>query len=334
MKEFLQKLKIMPILGYGLFFFIGLVIFFLGAFLVVLLRTKNPSKIIMPDLIGKNYVEVHNELIRLGFKVQLQNKRFADKNDGSILYQSITPGKSTEQGSKITIVVNTGVDRVTIPDLRGQTLSNARSSLEKVLSSETYVSIPLGGITYVEPKEGQLPETVVDQIPEPGKETTNREKVYLLVTEPKGQKPQTDESKELKGKPVSFITERFKSKKLSWKISEIIPTKFKNESGLLESAEKKSDSGYNLKVYHYPISQRVESGYEAISYKIDNPKEYKVVAEEERGKEKKQLELLQPTSYSKDEELKLVFYRNGNSKVVIYTKEGEKEKSFSFRSDL
>ncbi|MBE7411313.1 MAG: PASTA domain-containing protein [Leptospiraceae bacterium] len=329
----MQKLKVMPITGYILFLFTGLVIFFFGAFLVILLRTKNPSKIIMPDLIGKNYIEVHNELVRLGFKVHIQNKRFLDKNDGSILSQSITPGKSTERGSKITLVVNIGVDRVTIPDLRGQSLSNARANLEKVLSGETYVSIPLGEITYIEAKEGQFPETVIDQIPKPGKETTTREKIYLLVTEPKGYKNPVDNFKSLQGKPVSFATEKLKRKNLSWKISDIVSTKSKSESGLVESIEKK-DNRYNLKVFFFPVSQRIESGYESISYKIDAPNEYKVVEVAEDQKGKKEEEILPLAFYAKNEELKLVYYRNGNSKLTIYAKDGDKEKSYSFESDL
>lgn len=322
----------MPYLGYVIFIATGITVFFLGAFLVVLLRTKNPSKIIMPDLIGKNYIEVHNELMRLRMKVKIDNKRFPDKNDGEILYQSITPGKSVEEGSKIYLTVNTGIDRVKVPDLKGQALSNAKSILEKLLSGETYVNLQIGGITYVKAEPGQSPDTVIDQIPEAGKDITTREKVYLLVTEEKSATEVNPES--WKNLPLPLVTEELNQRGLPWKVREIIASKFRHENGLVESAVKNPEGVFEIKVRYYPVLRRAESGYEKISYKPDSSQKYKITLEKISGEGRKPVLLQKDTSYKENEDLNLVFYRTGDVRVSILRENGDAEKSFKFESEL
>lgn len=51
----------------------------MAAFLVVVVRTKEEQKVMMPYVIGKNYIEVHNELQRLQLKVRLETQRIPEK---------------------------------------------------------------------------------------------------------------------------------------------------------------------------------------------------------------------------------------------------------------
>jgi len=332
LKEFLEKLKVVPVLGYLLFITTGLIVFFLAAFLVVLLRTKSAASVLMPDLVGQQYTEVHNELMRLRLKVRIENKRFPEKNDGEILYQSIGAGKNVEAGSKLYLTVNTGVDRVKMPDLKGQKLNNAKAALDKILSGETYVSLPLGGITYVPVTEGQTPETVISQIPEPGKTITTREKVFLLVTEP-DVKDKSSRVEDFKGFPFPLIAKILNTKKITYKISEIIPTKDKRENGLIESYETKSDGRVTFKIFYFEPENKVQSGYEKISYKVDHSKPYSLEVQNLEDESKVQ-KLFENISFQKEEELNFVFYREGDVKVSVVDGDGKKEKSFKFRSDL
>lgn len=332
MKEFFEKLKVVPALGYILFIITGLIVFFLAAFLVVLLRTKSAASVLMPDLVGQQYTEVHNELMRLRLKVRIENKRFPEKNDGEILYQSIAAGKNVEAGAKLYLTVNTGVDRVKMPDLKGQTLNNAKAALDKILSGETYVSLPLGGVTYVPVSEGQSPETVVGQIPEAGKIITTREKVFLLVTEP-DIKDKSSRVDDYKGLPFPLVGKILNTKKISYKVSEIIPTKDRRENGLIDSYETKTDGSYAFKIKYFESENRVQSGYEKISYKVDNAKAYSLELQNLNDDTKTQ-KLFENVSFQKEEELKYVFYREGDVKISVVDSEGKKEKSFKFRSDL
>ena len=332
MKEFLNKLKVVPALGYILFIITGLIVFFIAAFLVVLLRTKSSSSIVMPDLVGQQYVEVHNELMRLRLKVRIENKRFPEKNDGEILYQSISAGKNVEAGSKLYLTVNTGVDRVTMPDLKGQTLNNAKAALDKVLSGETYVSLMIGGITYVPVSEGQSPETVVGQIPEPDKVITTREKIFLLVTEP-DVKDKSSRIDDYKGLPFPLVSKILNVRKLKYKVSEILPTKDKRENGLIESYTSESNGTYSFKVYFFEQENKVQSGYEKVTYKVDSSKPYKLQIQKMDDDSSIQ-NLFEDIPFQKEEELKFVFYREGDIRISVIGMDGEKEKSIKFRSDL
>lgn len=331
MKNVLEKLKVMPFIGYLLFIGTGLVVFFLAAFFVVLLRTKTSSSVIMPDVVGQSYVEVHNELQRLRLKVRLETKRFPEKNDGEIIYQSISAGKKIEAGSKLYLTVNNGVDRVKMPDLKGQNLTGARSLLDKLLSNETYVSLQIGAITYIPAEPGQLPDTVLGQIPEPDKMITTREKVYLLVTEAEA-RDKTSRVDDFKGQPFPLVVKRLIAKKSPFKVTEIVPTKDKRESGLVESFTVNSDGSYSLKVNYFTQENRVQSGYEEIKYKVDSDKSYKLVVQKKDSKE--ETILFDNVPFAKNEEMKFVFYREGDVKVTLFGTDGSKEKSFSFKNEL
>ncbi|MBP6740115.1 MAG: PASTA domain-containing protein [Leptospiraceae bacterium] len=332
MKEFLNKLKVVPALGYLLFITTGLIVFFIAAFLVVLLRTKSAASVMMPDLVGQQYTEVHNELMRLRLKVRIENKRYPEKNDGEIIYQSISAGKNVEAGAKLYLTVNNGVDRVKMPELKGQTLNNAKAALDKILSGETYVSLPLGGVTYIPVSDGQSPETVVGQIPEPGKVITTREKIFLLVTEP-DVKDKSSRVDDYKGIPFPLVSRILNTKKIKYKVSEIIPTKDGRENGFVESYLVNSDGSYSFKTFYFDPENKVQSGYEKITYKVDNSKSYKLQIQKMDDESSTQT-LFEDISFQKDEELKFVFYREGDVRVSLIGMDGDKEKSFKFRSDL
>lgn len=331
-KEELRS-KYLPAGGYFFFVAFGLVVFFFAAFLVVFIRTKSSTMVVMPDVIGKPYNEVHNELMRLQLKVRLESKRYPDKTDGIIIYQSIRPGREVEAGSKVSLTVNIGLDRLIMPDIKGQSLASAKNSLEKVLSGETYVSLTVGGITYVEPKEGELPDTVVDQIPEAGKNTTAAEKVFLLVTKP-AVKKKDGEVQGLDFKPGdSFVfAQRTLVRAGIPSKSEIVPTKFRPDSGKIESFQKVGNE-YKFKVFYFEPEDHVESGYESFEYKIKENGTYKLLVKDQND-ESKQTEISAPTQYQEGEILKTVFYRAGDVTLVLLDQSGSKVKSKDYENEF
>ncbi|EPG76172.1 PASTA domain protein [Leptospira fainei serovar Hurstbridge str. BUT 6] len=325
--------KYLPIGGYLFFIAFALVVFFIAAFLVVFVRTKSSTLVVMPDVVGKSYNEVHNELSRLQLKIRLESKRYPDKTDGIIIYQSIRPGREIEAGSKVSLTVNIGLDRLIMPELKGQTLASAKNALEKVLSGETYVSLQLGGVTYVEPKEGELPDTVVDQIPEAGKNTTAREKVFLLVTKAsvkkKDSEPQTLDFKP--GDSFVFAQRTLARAGIPSK-AEVVETKFRPESGKIESVQK-IGSEYRFKVFYFEPEDRVESGYESFEYKIRDNGNYKLVLKDQKD-ESKQIELSAATPYQEGEKIQTVFYRAGDVTLVLLDQSGSKVKSKDYENEF
>ena len=89
---------------------------------------------------------------------------------------------------------------------------------------------------------------------------------------------------------------------------------------------------YSFKVYYFETENKVQSGYEKISYKVDNTKPYKLQVQ--KLDESSTQTLFEDISFQKDEELKFVFYREGDVRVSLIGMDGDNEKSFKFRSEL
>jgi len=331
-------IKILPYSGYVLFLSLGLLLFFVAAFLVVVVRTKDEQKLTMPSVIGKNYVEVHNELQRLQLKVRLETLRIPEKTDGVILFQSIDPGKEVEAGSKIYLTVNIGFDRVTIPDLKGQDLKRAKAILEKVLSGEVYVPLTLGGVTYVPSVGDEPPDTVIDQIPLPGKETHSGEKIYLLVTEGTSEKKssQLEDVKNLEkyltGVPTPFAVDHLQRKKIPYKITEIKKADVRENSGLTESVIM-SGTGAQIVTFLHRAEEKLNFIYEAISYTVDDNDSYSAILtyiDKATGNELKK-EILTSQILKEDEKLNLMFYRVGNATLSLVGAKTGEAKTWKFK---
>ncbi|WCL47918.1 PASTA domain-containing protein [Leptospira sp. GIMC2001] len=323
-------MKILKLRGYILFLSLGMVIFFIGAFSVILVRTKDPYLTTMPNLIGKNYVSVHNELIRLRLKVSLENTRIPEKNDGEIVAQSISPGKQVDAGSHVYLTVVQGFDRVEMPNIIGQNLSTAKGSLDKVLSGETYVSMPIGGITFVPAKETEQADTVIDQIPEPGKITNSGEKVYLLVTEPSNPKNKNDQS--FNSIPLPIAGKALNAIKFPWKITSWEPTQIREQIGLIKSSTQ-NNGMYEFVVFKKELENRIEEGYEFVDWKIPRDGVYQVSVDRISNSDQREIIYL-PQSFRKDEILSIVLYRKGDIVAKLLTiddKEIDKEK---FKSEI
>ncbi|TGK35039.1 PASTA domain-containing protein [Leptospira gomenensis] len=325
------KEKYLPIGGYVLFLAAGLLIFFSAAFLVVFVRTKSTAKIIVPDLVGKSYPEVHNELGRLQLKVRLETKRYPDQTDGIILYQSIRPGREIEAGSKIVLTVNNGLDRLVVPDVRGQSIDSARANLQKVLSGDTYVDLQIGGITYIEPEGDQLPNTVIDQIPEPGKNATAREKVFLLVTKAPSKTKEEFSPTSFQGASFPLVQKSLTRSGVKSRVEEVVQTRVRSENGLVQSARLEGEE-IRFKVYYFEPELSVESGYELFSYEIGDNGDYKAVLKSETKQETDVLTL--PVPFKDGEKFQTVFYRKGNVKLTLLDSADSKIKSKSYESEL
>ncbi|XDD55747.1 PASTA domain-containing protein [Leptospira sp. WS4.C2] len=326
MKE--KFLKILPYSGYVLFVGLGLLVFFVAAFLVVVVRTKEEQKVMMPYVIGKNYIEVHNELQRLQLKVRLETQRIPEKTDGIILSQSIDPGKEVEAGSKLYLTVNIGFDRVTIPDVKGQDLKRAKAILEKVLSGEVYVPLQIGGITYV-PAVGDEPaDTVIDQIPAPGKETHSGEKIYLLVTEANPEKKsnqsanEPNDSTKFVGTPVPFVIDYLQRKKIPYLLKETTKPEFRDLHGLVSSFELKP-TGAEVGAFFLKPSESLVQDYEFLEYEVDDDDIYSAKLSYTKPGEDTEVEkeILTNQSLKEDEPVRFLIHRAGNVKVTLTGKE-------------
>lgn len=180
-------------------FFLGLVVFFFAAFIVVSLSTRSTGRYQVPNLVDQYYVDVHNKLAD-NLRIKLDKVHSPDKPRGIILQQDIPPGKFVaKKKTEIHLVVNQGVHQVPVPDLVNKTLDFARKAIRTIPVDDRTIRLSAGAITYIgDPSEipGQKPDPNVD--PEKMKEMQENnivlqqwppakamvplnQKIYLLV---------------------------------------------------------------------------------------------------------------------------------------------------------
>lgn len=223
------------------------------------------------------------------------------------------------------------MDRVIVPDVRGQSIDSAKANLQKVLSEETYVEMQIGGITYIEPQADQLPNTVIDQIPEPGKNTSAREKVFLLVTKVPSKTKEEFSPTSFQGASFPLVQKSLIRSGIKSRVEEIINTRVRSENGLISSARLEGDE-VRFKVLYFEPELAVESGYELFSYEVGNDGNYKAVLKSSNQVETDVLTL--PISLKDGEKFQTVFYRKGSVKLTLLDASDSKIKSKSYESEL
>ena len=271
----------------------------------------------MPNVVGKNYINIHNSLQKLHLKVELETKKFPDKTDGIVLSQSISPGQQVKFDTKVFLEVNQAISNIQMPNLIGHNIENAEKILKKVLDDGIYISLEIGGINYVV-SDKEKPNTILEQIPEPNKKINSNEKVYFLVTRPKDLT--SLDLKTLEKKPYPFVHKSLKDFNKDFKISKINQVYEPSKNGLVAKVLETEDGKINIEANIKEQLRRIESGYEKFQYNIKKTDTYKVVLNNKETKT--QTDLLDYKLFYKGELLSMIFYRKGNVELSLFDSTG------------
>ena len=153
-----------------LFYFIGLSLFFITAFLIVTLRVSYKGEIQVPSLIGKTYLEEHNYLQKNGFEIILKSIHSTNYPYGYIISQSLSPGKIVKIGQKIILLVNQSKNIVKTPFLIGSLDSLAPKILSNAHSDKRRFKLIPGIVSYIpsdQPKGEILAQYPLAETPVP-----------------------------------------------------------------------------------------------------------------------------------------------------------------------
>lgn len=134
-----------------------------------------PGEEIVPDVAGKSLSSAQAELQAMGFRIGgPEEQASSDVPAGQVVGTDPPAGTPVEKGSKVTVIVSSGVEQATVPDVTNQTESSATTSLEnrgfeaKVLTE----SVPTG-----DPSVGR----VISQDPEGGTTADQGSTVTITV---------------------------------------------------------------------------------------------------------------------------------------------------------
>ena len=127
---------------------------------VPLVVSSGPDEPEIPDLEGENYRDAVAELEAMGLDVELDFREArGGRDEGEVIRTDPDEGEEVDQGSTVVVVVAGG--QVTVPDVAGATLEDARATLE---AADLSVGMVFG------PGDGRVQETVplIDTEVDPG----------------------------------------------------------------------------------------------------------------------------------------------------------------------
>ncbi|MCD8055084.1 MAG: Stk1 family PASTA domain-containing Ser/Thr kinase [Lachnospiraceae bacterium] len=101
---------------------------------VSLIISAGPATVTVdvPDVTGLTKSKAVEKLENLGLKVTTSEAASDTVSEGLVISQSVDEGTEVEEGTSISIVVSTGSAKVTVPNLKYYTLSEAKSALKEL----------------------------------------------------------------------------------------------------------------------------------------------------------------------------------------------------------
>lgn len=96
---------------------------------VLLANGGGPERVEIPDLANFSEAAARRQLEDLGLRVDRRTRASADVAEGEVIRTDPPAGTMVETGSTVTLVVSTGPDVVTVPDVQNAPLDEARATL-------------------------------------------------------------------------------------------------------------------------------------------------------------------------------------------------------------
>ncbi len=97
---------------------------------VVVIRSKGAEPQVLPSVAGKSIDDAQNKLLVAGFQLGPPERVFsADQDEGTVLGTDPAEGQLTAAGSTVSLLIATSL---TVPSVRGETSTQARSDLESL----------------------------------------------------------------------------------------------------------------------------------------------------------------------------------------------------------
>ncbi|MGA3038811.1 MAG: Stk1 family PASTA domain-containing Ser/Thr kinase [Vulcanimicrobiaceae bacterium] len=142
--------------------------------IVVLDISKGPAPITLPSFVGRSINEAQNFLTHEKLTANVQRVALDGVPTDQVASQDPAPGSAVTAGATVTLTVSTGPSLVNVPNVGGQTISDATSALGSAgFTAKITYSIQAGG-------DG----TVVQQDPAPNQTAAKGSPINIMVAVP------------------------------------------------------------------------------------------------------------------------------------------------------
>lgn len=158
----------------------GIAVLFIGGMVAAGFATGilGSANIEVPDVRGMTIEEATEALDDVGLKLSEGDLVYSSKYEiGEVVSSDPTPGSMAKQNSTVVVNICKGAEAGTVPDLTGKTLEEAKTMIERYGFKLGNVEIKASS----EPKD-----TVIDQDPKGGAETTPGDYINIVVSDGTG----------------------------------------------------------------------------------------------------------------------------------------------------
>jgi serine/threonine-protein kinase len=140
---------------------------------VKLYVSAGKEQVVIPDVSGQDQVEASNALGAKSLTVEKVSQASDTVDAGKVIGTNPAAGSSVPKGSKIQLIVSSGKEQVTVPNLYGRTQSEAMADLQSVGLTGTVTSV----FSCASSNSGQ----VIAQSPSPGSRVERGSNVNMSV---------------------------------------------------------------------------------------------------------------------------------------------------------
>ena len=170
-----------------------------AGYIGVMAFTRSAPEVILPDLVGKNIIDVLETLTHMGLNPKLHRTQFhASIPKYGVCFQDPEPGATIKKGRDVVLYISKGFKEIQMPDLRQIPLKEGLLKLEAR-------EIKAGKILYVH-ASGTLEGAVIAQHPLPGTRVAAGSQCRILVS--KGSAPVDWVMPDLKGLDLNAAVRR------------------------------------------------------------------------------------------------------------------------------
>jgi eukaryotic-like serine/threonine-protein kinase len=266
-----EKFKYFGSIGrIAIIFFLGFSLFLVVSTIMLIFLTKPEREVVIPDVEGKQFLEVYNSLVRRGVKPEIKFKDIADIDDGTILSQYPKKGKVVPENSRIKLTVSRSEFYIDVPNLVGKELPLALNNLKNIHRHDRTLSLGTGVISYI-PSNTVTDNIVIDQSPRAGEKVTPDRKINILVSS--GKIAPDAVMPDVRGQSIELCYDLLRAKGLTV-AEEIVATDDITKSGLVISqtpakgtAVQKGDT-CTVQVSYNKLDKHPYAAYEKIEFQI------------------------------------------------------------------
>jgi serine/threonine-protein kinase len=301
----------------ALIFFLGFSLYLFISTIMLIFLTKPSKEVKTPDLVGKKYMDVHNNIVRSGLRPELKFKDVFDLDEGMVLAQHPEPGEIISEGNPVKITLSRSAFYIDTPSVVGMELPMALNKVKSLHYRERSVSIVKGVISYI-PSDKNAENIVIGQSPRAGEKITPDRKINLLVSSGKSQ-PDAN-MPDVTGQSLELCYDLLLSKGVSVH-EEISSTGDLAKSGTVtdqnpaKGSKLEKGSTVKLNVAHYQLTDKLYIGYETVEYKIPESEKtglYEAYIDDNSSRRTRFSAIMKPGQI-----IKFMFQRVGNARVSI-----------------